>query len=71
MDILDRMAEKLLFQGLTPGQRQRVAEIVKVREVEAGEVVVHERDYGDALYLIDSGAVRQVRGRRRARIIAP
>lgn len=57
MDILDRMAEKLLFQGLTPGQRQRVAEIVKVREVEAGEVVVHERDYGDALYLIDAGAV--------------
>lgn len=51
------MAEKLLFQGLTKRQLERVAEIIKVREVEAGAVVIHERDYGDTLYLIDQGQV--------------
>jgi CRP-like cAMP-binding protein len=51
------MADKLLFQGLTPRQLERVAEIVRVREVEPGEVVVHERDYGDALFLVDEGSV--------------
>jgi CRP/FNR family transcriptional regulator, cyclic AMP receptor protein len=54
---LERMAEKLMFQGLTQAQLERVAQIIKVREVEAGAVVVHERDYGDALYLIDEGSV--------------
>lgn len=51
------MAEKLLFQGLTPAQLARVAEIIRVRDVPAGEVVIHERDYGDTLYLIDEGSV--------------
>lgn len=51
------IAEKLLFQGLTPQQLERVAEIIKVREVEADQVIVHERDYGDTLYLIDRGEV--------------
>lgn len=49
------LAEKLLFQGLTGAQLERVAQIIKVREVEAGEVIIHERDYGDTLYLIDEG----------------
>jgi len=56
-DVRDRIGEKLLFQGLTPDQLERVAGIVKVREVESGEVVIHERDYGDTLYLIDEGQV--------------
>lgn len=55
--LVERMAEKLIFQGLTPEQLARVAEIVRVREVEAGAVVIHERDYGDALYVIDQGAI--------------
>jgi len=53
----ERIGEKLLFQGLTQAQLRRVAEIIKVSEVEAGAVVVSERDYGDTLYLIDDGAV--------------
>ncbi len=55
--VQDRIAEKLFFQGLTPAQLVRVAEIIKVREVEAGQVIVHERDYGDTLYVIDEGRV--------------
>lgn len=51
------MAEKLLFQGLTPEQLARIAEILRVREVPAGAVVIHERDYGDTLFLIESGTV--------------
>lgn len=51
------IAEKLFFQGLTADQLARVGEIIRVREVEAGELIIHERDYGDTLYLIDSGRV--------------
>jgi len=56
-NLTDRMAEKLLFQGLTRDQLARVAEIVRVHVVDAGEVVVSERDYGDTLYVIDIGQV--------------
>ena len=48
------MAEKLLFQGLTRDQLTRVAEIVRVHEAEAGEVVVSERDYGDTRSPLDA-----------------
>ena len=51
------LGEKLMFQGLTPKQQERVAGIIKVREVDAEAVIVHERDYGDTLYLIDQGQV--------------
>ena len=57
MPVRDRMAEKLLFQGLTQDQLERVAEIIKIREIPMGGVVVNERGYGDALYLIDKGRV--------------
>jgi CRP-like cAMP-binding protein len=51
------MADKLLFQGLSPAQLLQLSEIVRVREVDPGEVVVSERDYGDTLYVIDEGRV--------------
>ena len=47
----------LMFQGLTPPQRDLLSEVARVREVEAGEVVIHERDYGDTLYVIEAGGV--------------
>ncbi len=54
---LERMADKPLFQGLTSAQLARVAEIVRVREVPSGTVLIHERDYGDTLFVLDAGAV--------------
>lgn len=42
---------------MTREQLERVAEIVKVRAVEPGEVIISERDYGDTLYVIDEGRV--------------
>lgn len=69
--VRDRMAEKLLFAGLTPGQLDRVAEIVTVRHVPAGEVVVRERDYGETLYVVDEGRVEvRVEGGPSGRTIA-
>lgn len=56
-DRAERMPEKLLFQGLTPEQLARVAGIIREREVPAGTTVVHERDYGDVLFVIDEGSV--------------
>ncbi len=55
--VLERIGDKLLFQGLTSAQLEQVAAIVRVRTVEAGEAVVSERDYGDTLYVIDQGRV--------------
>jgi CRP-like cAMP-binding protein len=52
-----RLADKLLFQGLTPIQLERVSEIVKVREAAPGETIIKERDYGEALYVLDEGRV--------------
>lgn len=53
----ERMATRLLFQGLTAEQLAQIAEITRVHEVEPGEVVVPERDYGDTLYVIETGEV--------------
>jgi CRP/FNR family cyclic AMP-dependent transcriptional regulator len=55
--VLERIVDKLLFQGLTTAQLERVAAIVRVRDVDAGEVIVSERDYGDTLYVIDEGRI--------------
>ncbi|MEZ6186002.1 MAG: cyclic nucleotide-binding domain-containing protein [Planctomycetota bacterium] len=55
--LAQRMPEKLLFQGLSPEQCAKVAEIVVVERYERGHVIVHERDYGDCLYVLDEGAV--------------
>ena len=55
--VRERMSEKLLFAGLTPSQLDRVAEVVRVREVAAGELIVSERDYGETLYVVDTGSV--------------
>jgi CRP-like cAMP-binding protein len=52
-----RLADKLLFQGLTPAQLERMAEIVKVREAQPGDVIIRERDYGETLYVLDAGRV--------------
>jgi len=67
-----RLADKLLFQGLTPAQLDRVAEIVKVRDAQPGEAIIRERDYGEALYVLDEGRVEVRSGTQRiAEIRAP
>ena len=57
MSVRDRMGGKLLFQGLTSEQLEQVSQIVKVRELKVGSVIIDERGYGDTLYMIDKGRV--------------
>lgn len=56
--LAERMAKRLLFQGLSPAQLETIAEMTRVRDVDSGEVIVHERDYGDTLHVIERGAVK-------------
>lgn len=54
---VDQLAGKMLFAGLEREQLSRLREVVRVRRVEAGAVIVREHDYGDALFLVHRGVV--------------
>jgi CRP-like cAMP-binding protein len=54
---LDALRQKLLFLGLSDGQLQAVASVVRSRNFRAGEVVVRQGDLDDALYIIERGSV--------------
>jgi uncharacterized membrane protein len=47
-----------LFQRLEPHELEHLAEEVEQVNYQAGEVVFHEYDTGDALYVVEEGAVR-------------
>jgi len=47
----------MLFLGLSDGQLQSVASIVRTRTFRRGEVIVRRGDLDDALYVIERGAV--------------
>jgi CRP-like cAMP-binding protein len=51
------LRQKMLFLGLSDGQLQAVAGIVRNRSFRAGEVVVRRGDLDDALYIIERGSV--------------
>lgn len=52
-----------LFQGLSRPDLQRIARLVKPREVEAGEFLFREGDPGDRFYAVFSGAMEVLRER--------
>src|SRR5438445_12781825 len=67
MDI-DALRQKMLFLGLSDGQLQAVATVVRTKNFRAGEVVVRQGDLDDALYIIERGSVEmraQERGEER------
>ncbi|HEY0324034.1 MAG TPA: DUF1003 domain-containing protein [Pyrinomonadaceae bacterium] len=47
-----------LFRQLDQTELENLAELVDQVKYKAGEVIFHENDAGDALYVIDEGAVR-------------
>lgn len=47
-----------LFRQLDTSELEHLAELVEQVPVKAGETIFHEHDPGDALYVVDSGAVR-------------
>jgi uncharacterized membrane protein len=47
-----------LFNGLDQTELENLAELVDQVGFKAGEAVFHEHDHGDALYVVEKGAVR-------------
>jgi len=51
------LGQTLLFGQLAPPERRAVATAMKSITVKPGTVIIRERDYGDALFLLYDGAV--------------
>ena len=49
-----------LFSGLGPGPLQAIAQTLRRRRFRRGEVLFHEGDPGDSLFIVASGAVKVV-----------
>jgi len=54
---LDALRQKMLFLGLSDGQLQAVASVVRSKTYRAGEVVVRSGELDDTLYIIERGSV--------------
>lgn len=56
MDV-ESLRHKMLFLGLSDGQLQAIASIVRTRTFRSGEVIVRRGALDDGLYVIERGAV--------------
>jgi CRP/FNR family transcriptional regulator, cyclic AMP receptor protein len=54
---LDVLRQKMLFLGLSDGQLQALASIMRKRTYRAGEEVIQRGDLDDTLYVIEKGSV--------------
>jgi CRP/FNR family transcriptional regulator, cyclic AMP receptor protein len=52
------LAQVPLFNGLDQTELEGLAELVDQVPYKAGEAIFHEHDHGDALYVVEKGAVR-------------
>jgi uncharacterized membrane protein len=57
-DEAQSLAQVPLFQRLEPHELEHLAEDVEQVNYKAGEVIFHEYDAGDALYVVEEGSVR-------------
>ena len=57
-DEAQSLARVPLFQRLEPLELEHLAEEVEQVNYKAGEIIFHEYDTGDALYVVEEGAVR-------------
>jgi CRP/FNR family cyclic AMP-dependent transcriptional regulator len=57
-DEAQSLAQVPLFQRLEPHELEHLAEDVEQVNYKAGEVIFHEYDKGDALYVVEEGSVR-------------
>lgn len=58
----DVLRQVPLFAGLSPSELDSLGALVRLHRYAAGEIIFHEGDEGTALYLIESGEVKIVRG---------
>ena len=54
---LDSLRQKMLFLGLSDGQLQAVAGVVRSRTFRAGETIVRQGELDDVVYIIERGSV--------------
>src|ERR1700704_1290571 len=57
-DEAESLSRVPLFKRLEPHELEKLAEEVDQVDYKAGEVIFNERDKGDALYVVETGAVR-------------
>jgi CRP-like cAMP-binding protein len=57
---LEALGRCPLFAGLDPEALQTIARTLRVRHFRRGEVLFHEGDPGDALFIVASGAIKIV-----------
>ncbi len=53
----ERLASFSLFSGLDKAQRQRIAQLVRLRKTAAGETIVTEGEIGSEMFLLLSGEI--------------
>lgn len=58
MDKTAILAQATFFQGLAPQSRAALAAVCRVREVRKRELLFHEGDRGEGLFLLASGSIR-------------
>lgn len=53
--IEEMVRANFMFQNLSSQQKQQIFQVMKLRYVSAGELIIKEGDQGDEMYIIDSG----------------
>src|SRR5437868_14108477 len=56
--VFDQLSQNRLFEGIEPDLLKQIRKQVDVLEFESGEVVFHEGDTGNSLYLVGEGSVK-------------
>ena len=56
--VFDQLSHNRLFEGLEPDLLKKIRKQVDILEFKSGEVVFHEGDPGDSLYLVGEGSVK-------------
>ena len=57
-DEAQHLASIPIFKRLEPSELEQLAEHVDQVAYKAGEIIFHERDQGDALYVVEDGSIR-------------
>ncbi len=58
VEAFDGLAKNRIFEGIQPDLLRQIAPEVKVVHLAPGEVIFHEGDQGDLLYLVGEGSVK-------------
>ncbi len=53
--ISEMIKANFMFQHLSPSQKAQIFQVMRLKNVEAGDLIIKEGDVGDCMYLIDQG----------------